>query len=83
MQKTLSTLAHMALVESMTEARRAARKTQTDVARSIGCQQSLVARIESGQRRIDVVDIVRWAKAVGVDPHIFLNVVEQSFLDSD
>lgn len=60
----------------MTDARKAVGMTQVDLAKILRCQQSLIARIESGQRRIDAVDLVRWGRAVGKEPREFLNVVE-------
>lgn len=73
--KTLASPGHLALVQAMIEARKAAGMTQIELSKALRCQQSLIARIESGQRRIDAVDIVRWARAVGKDPKIFIDVV--------
>ena len=41
---------------------------QTDLARKLGESQSWVARVESGQRRIDVVEFLQIARVVGFDP---------------
>lgn len=42
--------------------------TQTDLAEKLGQYQSFVARIESGQRRIDVIEYLDIAEAIGFDP---------------
>jgi len=42
--------------------------TQTDLAARLGEYQSFVARLESGQRRIDVVEFLELAETVGFDP---------------
>jgi transcriptional regulator with XRE-family HTH domain len=42
--------------------------TQADLAARLGEYQSFVARLESGQRRIDVVEFLELADAVGFDP---------------
>ena len=42
--------------------------TQADLAARLGEYQSFVARLESGQRRIDVVEFLELADAVGLDP---------------
>ncbi len=77
MTKTIISSGHKALVAAMTEARKAAGMTQADLAKVLRCQQSLIARVESGQRRIDAIDMVRWGRAVGTEPRKFLQVVER------
>jgi transcriptional regulator with XRE-family HTH domain len=42
--------------------------TQADVAAKLGRYQSFVATVESGQRRIDVVEFLELATAIGFDP---------------
>ena len=38
------------------------------MAERLRCHQSLVARIESGERRIDVVELIIIARAIGIRP---------------
>ena len=42
--------------------------TQGDLAARLGEYQSFVARLESGQRRIDVVELIELAEILGFDP---------------
>jgi transcriptional regulator with XRE-family HTH domain len=42
--------------------------TQADLAARLGEYQSFVARLESGQRRVDVVEFLALAEALGFDP---------------
>ncbi len=76
--KTIVSLGHMALIAAMIAARKASGLTQVDLAKVLGCQQSLIARMESGQRRIDAVDLVLWARAVDADAKYFIEVVEEA-----
>lgn len=78
MTKTIISSGHKALVAAMAEARKAAGMTQADLAKRLRCQQSLIARVESGQRRIDAIDMVRWGRAIGKEPRDFLQVVERA-----
>lgn len=49
------------------EARERAGMTQTELAKRLGEYQSFVARLESGQRRIDVVELIELASALDFD----------------
>ncbi|TPN47936.1 helix-turn-helix transcriptional regulator [Mesorhizobium sp. B1-1-9] len=66
--KTLGTLRHKALITMLIEKREASGLTQTELAEKLGEYQSFVARLESGQRRVDVVEFIDLAKILGFDP---------------
>lgn len=48
---------------------------QAEVAKTLGRHQPFVSNVESGQRRIDVVELLEFAEAIGFDPHAFLDEV--------
>ena len=50
------------MLERLREARLAARLTQEAVAERIGVRQTLVSKMELGERRIDVVELAELAK---------------------
>jgi transcriptional regulator with XRE-family HTH domain len=66
--KTIMSKAHRRLVKAIREERTARGFTQTDVAKRLREHQSWVARLESGQRRLDVVEFLAVARAIGFDP---------------
>ena len=68
LQKTLGTERHLRLVQLLIEARERSGMTQTELAEALGEYQSFVARVESGQRRIDVVEYLTIAETLGLDP---------------
>jgi hypothetical protein len=72
MPRTLGTPRHEAFRQLLIEARRKAQMTQTDVARALRRHQSFVATVETGQRRVDVVELLDFAEAIGFDPASFL-----------
>jgi len=72
--KTIGAARHRALIEKLIEAREAAGFTQTELARKLGEYQSFVARMESGQRRIDVVEFLRLSETLDFDS---LSVLKQ------
>jgi transcriptional regulator with XRE-family HTH domain len=65
--KTLGSRRHKALITFLIERREAAGLTQTELADRLGEYQSFVARLESGQRRIDVVEFLELAEVLGFD----------------
>jgi transcriptional regulator with XRE-family HTH domain len=62
MPKTIYSKEHRTLVEKLRKARREAGLDQSDVAKLLGFTQSYVSKIESGQRRIDIIQIKAFAK---------------------
>jgi transcriptional regulator with XRE-family HTH domain len=68
MSRTLRSRRHEALRAFLVERRKKAGLTQAAVAKRLGRWQSFVAFVESGQRRIDVVEFLDLAKAIGFDP---------------
>jgi transcriptional regulator with XRE-family HTH domain len=57
-----------AFCELMIGARKAAKLTQHALARRLKKPQSFIAKYEGGERRLDVVEFVAIARALGADP---------------
>lgn len=68
MSRSIHTAEHLALRELLIEARKAAGLAQHEVARRIDRPQSFVANYEGGERRIDVVEFIVIAHALGREP---------------
>ena len=68
MGKTLGSARHKLLVDFIVSKREATGLTQTQLAEKLGEYQSFVARLESGQRRIDVIEFVDISSALKFDP---------------
>jgi transcriptional regulator with XRE-family HTH domain len=77
MAKTLGSRRHKALISLLIERREAIGMTQTQLADKLGEYQSLIARLESGQRRVDVVEFLELAEALGLDAGKVLAVVKK------
>lgn len=67
MVKTLGTNRQKALIALLIEKRKAAGLTQTELAKKLGEHQSFVARLESGQRRVDVVELIELSELLDFD----------------
>jgi transcriptional regulator with XRE-family HTH domain len=66
--KTLGSDRHIALIALLIEKREKAGLTQAELAEKLGEYQSFIARLESGQRRVDVVEFIELAEILGFDP---------------
>lgn len=68
MGKTIHSAEHQKLCELLIAARRKARLTQHEVAERLGRPQSFVAKVEGGERRLDVIEFIDLARALGAEP---------------
>ena len=71
MSKTLGTSRHRALIAFLTQKRKDAGLSQSELAKALGEYQSFVARMESGQRRVDVIEYENLAEILKFDPREF------------
>lgn len=62
MKKTIYSREHKGLIARLKKAREAAGLQQQDVARLLKRTQSYVSKLESGQRRVDVVQLKTLAR---------------------
>ncbi|WP_159587739.1 helix-turn-helix domain-containing protein [Chelativorans xinjiangense] len=75
MQKTLRSPRHMRLIQLIVDKRKEAGMSQSDLAEALDRYQSVVAAIESGGRRVDVVEFLELAEVIGFDPHEIIREV--------
>ena len=61
---TIQRASHKALIRLLIEKRRASGMRQRDVARKLGRTQSWLAKVESGQRRVDVCELCDLARVL-------------------
>jgi len=66
MEKTLYSKEHKAVVERLKKARVKSGMSQEEASIKLGRSQSYVSKIEAGQRRIDVVQLKKFAKIYSV-----------------
>lgn len=75
MNKTLGSKQHKALIALLIEKREAAGLTQAGLAVKLGQYQSFIARMESGQRRVDVVEFLSLAAILKFDAKMVLTEI--------
>lgn len=69
MPASIRSARHTRLAELLAEYRQRSGLHQSQVASKLGKHQPFIANIESGQRRIDVVELLAIAAIIGFDPH--------------
>ena len=67
MQKTIATREYAEFIERLKSARKKAGLKQTQVAKKLKRPQSYISRVESGEYRIDVIELKHFAKLYNVD----------------
>ncbi len=68
MSRTLQSTQHEALRLYLIEKRKKAGLSQAEVAAKLRRYQSFVSYVETGQRKVDVVELIAFAEAIGFDP---------------
>ena len=67
MVRTLDSPRHEALRAFLVEARDKAGLRQIELAKRLRRSQSYVSYVETGQKLVDVVELMEWAEAIGFD----------------
>jgi transcriptional regulator with XRE-family HTH domain len=68
MASSLRSARHTRLAEMLAQHRRDANLKQAEVAQRLGRHQPFIANIEAGERRVDLVELLDLAEAIGFDP---------------
>jgi transcriptional regulator with XRE-family HTH domain len=79
MQKSLNSPGYARFVAMLVAVRKHARIRQQPLAKKLGRPQSFIAKYEGGERRIDVIEFIEIARALGADPvKLFRNFVSET-----
>jgi transcriptional regulator with XRE-family HTH domain len=79
MQKSLKSPEYARLIEALVAVRKRAGVRQQALAKKLGRPQSFIAKYESGERRIDVVEFIAIARALDADPvKLFRDLVAET-----
>lgn len=72
MKKSVHTKEYAVFVDRLKKARIESGLTQAEVAKKLGRPQSHISNVESGQQRVDVIELKRFAKIYRKDTSYFL-----------
>jgi len=76
--KTLGGRRHELLVKELTKKRKAVGLTQDQLANELQVYQSYIARLESGQRRVDVVEFIKLSEVLKFDAATLIEELSNS-----
>ena len=76
MKKSIYSKEYEAFCEMLRKERLKRKITQEELASRLGRPQSFVAKIEKGERRLDLIEFLIVARAVGISPSTFLRKLE-------
>ncbi|EBB6667376.1 helix-turn-helix transcriptional regulator [Salmonella enterica] len=63
------------VIKALREARVAGHITQEELGKALGRPQSFIAKVENGERRLDIVEFVHLCRLVGIDPVSIINML--------
>ena len=75
MRKSVHSPEYLAFCALMTQTRKKAGLTQQALAKRLGRPQSFVAKYEGGERRLDIIEFVTLARAMGADTVVLLRAL--------
>lgn len=67
MSKSVHSKRHHMIATALADQRRSKGLTQAQVAKALGRHQPFIANIESGERRVDLVELLDIASIIGLD----------------
>lgn len=73
MTKSVFSDRYALFLAAIVQARKDAGLTQSELASRLGKPQSYISKAERGERRIDVVEFLELAEALGIDPAAILS----------
>lgn len=77
MRKSIHNAKYRLFCELLIETRQQAGVTQVQLGRRLRWTQSSVSKVERGERRLDVIELLAWTAAIGTSLPTFAAALEQ------
>jgi transcriptional regulator with XRE-family HTH domain len=82
MEKTIYTREYGVMLRVLREMREQVPLTQMELASKLNVTQVFISKCESGQRRLDLIELRAWCAAMGVAISDFLKAVEDGIANT-
>lgn len=69
--------AYQTFVRELKKARESNGLTQDDITETLGLYKTFMSKVESGERRVDVVELISICRVMGIDPGEFVSRVSR------
>jgi Helix-turn-helix. len=76
MEKTINSKAAKVLREWLIAARKGRGMSMHTLGNKLGVVHTFVQRVENGERRLDLVELVRYCKALDLDPYEAIEIIK-------
>lgn len=76
MEKSIYSKEYSLFLEQLRNAREEKGLTQTEVAERLGQTQSFVSKVERGERRVDIVELRAFCRAIGIAFPEFISLID-------
>lgn len=73
MSTSVHTAPYRRLRQLLVRLRREAGMTQAELASAVNKPQSFISKIESGERRLDIIELIQILSVLRADPHSFID----------
>lgn len=83
MRKTIYSPGQRVFIRLLRETREAAGLHQADLAMRLGTAQSVVSKIETGDRQMDLLELRQWCIALELDLEDFVRRLERALRDEE
>ncbi len=81
MQKSLHSQPNEVFLSLLRDRRRQIGLPQAELAQKLGQTQAVVSRVETGERRLDVIELRAWLRALEVDFIVFMKTLDARLRD--
>jgi len=78
MKKTIYSNESEILIAWLKEQRQLAGLTQRELARLLEVHHSIVGKIETGERRLDLIEFIAYCEALEAEPYLVIDLIRSS-----